>query len=449
MGKTKPENFPKSSSNLKIAIVADNASKKMGGEAILPYHYFRVLHSRNIDVWLIVHERVREELESIFPDFLDHIIFLKDLPIQKWYWNLLGERLPHRLSAILVGYPINLINQFRQKYIVRKLVKKVGINIVHQPAPVSPKLASMIFNTGSGVVIGPMNGGMTYPPGFTNKENSVEKATFKFGRYFSSIVNLIVPGKRLANVLLVANDRTQQALPFTVSSNVIQLVENGVDTSVWKSSKPLFQSEFHIPRFLFIGRLVDWKAVDLLLEAVVRIKHKRAIELRIIGDGIERKRLEEMSKKLGISENVTFLGHKTQEECADELHQATALVLPSLYECGGAVVLEAMYSSRPVIATKWGGPVDYLTDECGILIEPTSKPALITGIANAMSRLSDNPQLCQEMGAAGKQRVIDKFDWERKIDQMLLIYNQVFNENRQPIVQGTRNLDNIRASLSS
>jgi hypothetical protein len=53
------------------------------------------------------------------------------------------------------------------------------------------------------------------------------------------------------------------------------------------------------------------------------------------------------------------------------------------------------------------------------------------------------------MGAAGKQRVIDKFDWERKIDQMLLIYNQVFNENRQPIVQGTRNLDNIRASLSS
>ena len=50
-----------------------------------------------------------------------------------------------------------------------------------------------------------------------------------------------------------------------------------------------------------------------------------------------------------------------------------ALVLPSLYECGGAVVLEAMAMGLPVIATKWGGPTDYLDEKTGILIEPTGR----------------------------------------------------------------------------
>ena len=239
----------------KVIIVANNASIRMGGEAIIPYHYFRVMRSRGIDVWLIVHERVREELETILPNDKDNIIFVKDLPIQKWYWRFLGEHLRHRMSTLLVCYPIDLINQFRQRRIIKKLVKSARINIVHQPTPVSPKFASMIFGVGTDVVIGPMNGGMSYPPGIENKEPFLEQITLKLGYLFSNILNVLIPGKRQASVLIVANERTYQALPYTVSHNVIHLVENGVDTSLWGRNPRQHQAEVQTPRFILSG---DW-----------------------------------------------------------------------------------------------------------------------------------------------------------------------------------------------
>ncbi len=417
----------------KVVIVADSVSLRMGGEAIIPYHIFRVMRKRNIDVFLITHERVREELESVFPNEFNRMVFLKDLPIQRWYWSLLGNRLPRRMSSFLVSYPIDLINQFRQKKLVTRLVRQNGIDIVHQPNPVSPKLASMIYNVGAKVIIGPMNGGMTYPPGLSREESRFEKLLFSLFRYSANLFNLILPGKRKASVLLVANQRTYNSLPTTVTSNVIKLVENGVDTSIWKPPSQKQRNRRLVPRFVFIGRLVDWKAVDLLLESISIVNQTRAVELCIIGDGEERERLGVRADELGVSSSISFLGFQDQKRCAQELNKATALVLPSLYECGGAVVLEAMCSARPVIATKWGGPTDYITDECGILVEPDSRQGFVNGFAQAMLKLANDPELCELMGIAGRQRAQEKFDWEKKIDHMLSIYKLMLTENLKPV----------------
>jgi glycosyltransferase involved in cell wall biosynthesis len=85
-------------------------------------------------------------------------------------------------------------------------------------------------------------------------------------------------------------------------------------------------------------------------------------------------------------------------------------------------VLEAMAMSRPVIATAWGGPMDYVDATCGILVEPASRAAMISGFASAMQQLMDSPELCSNMGAAGRERLQMEFDWNRKIDQVIAIY---------------------------
>ncbi len=77
----------------------------------------------------------------------------------------------------------------------------------------------------------------------------------------------------------------------------------------------------------------------------------------------------------------------------------------------------------PVIATKWGGPIDYLDESCGILIEPTSREGLVKGFIEAMQKLAEQPQLRSQLGEAGKERVRQHFDWERKIDRILEIYD--------------------------
>ena len=94
-------------------------------------------------------------------------------------------------------------------------------------------------------------------------------------------------------------------------------------------------------------------------------------------------------------------------------------------ECGGAVVLEAMAAGLPVIATAWGGPLDYLDDSCGILVRPDSREALVSGFADAIVRLARSAPLRDQMGQAGYGRIHQHFDWQRKIDRMLELYRSV------------------------
>jgi glycosyltransferase involved in cell wall biosynthesis len=89
------------------------------------------------------------------------------------------------------------------------------------------------------------------------------------------------------------------------------------------------------------------------------------------------------------------------------------------------VVLEAMAVGLPVIATAWGGPLDYLDESCGILVEPSSREALIQGFSNAIERLAESAPLREQMGQAAYARARRYFDWERKIDQIIELYASV------------------------
>ena len=131
----------------------------------------------------------------------------------------------------------------------------------------------------------------------------------------------------------------------------------------------------------------------MLLNATARALRHHDLELHIIGDGAMRPQLESLTAELELGDRVVFHGFISQDQCASLLAGFDVLVLPSLYECGGAVVLEAMAMGLPVIATKWGGPADYLDEKTGILIEPTGRESFINEIAEAMIKLAQSPEL--------------------------------------------------------
>ena len=435
------ENFLKKSA--RVAIVAEAASLQFGGEAALPFHYYRVLRSRNIPVWLVVREHVRPQLQKLFPDDSNvSIIYTSDSVWHRRLYPLLSWKL-----TSLLNYPISFllhsITQIEQKNLIRRLIKAHGINIVHQPAPVSPKTPSYFFDMGVPVVIGPMNGGMDYPSAFRKMESQSKTLIKSFGRKVSHWINLLIPGKRKAAVLLVANTRTRKALPKTCGGEVVQLVENGVDTSIWNfSTHDLDKNCDSLTRYVFVGRLVNWKAVDLLLLAFKSAAERAHISLTIIGDGKEREALEQLAQDLGVFGDeanqpgkVHFAGWLEQGECAKQLQQHDAMILPSLQECGGAVVLEAMCMSLPVIATNWGGPSDYLDPSCGILVDPSSRKGFLDGLAEAMIKLSLNPELRKTMGKAGQEKVVQKFTWDAKVDTMLEIYHKAISEHMKTSIQ--------------
>ena len=308
----------------------------------------------------------------------------------------------------------------------------------------------MIFDMGVPVVMGPMNGGMEYPPAFRKMEGKFTRLVVGLGRQFSNVLNWVLPGKRRAAILLVANRRTQNALPAGIIGRVIELVENGVDLEVWRAADkriPLIQADpvANVPpviTFVYVGRLVDWKAVDCLIAAFAQIAEKFPTKLEIIGDGKMRGELERHAAELGLlpgtadtstsPSRVEFVGWLSQVDCAQRLQQADVMVLPSIYECGGAVVLEAMAMGIPVVATNWGGPADYLDSSCGILVDPSTRDAFIQGLAVAMERLASAPDLRHQMGQAGAARVRQIFDWDAKVDRILEIYDQALETPLSP-----------------
>lgn len=145
--------------------LAENASLKFGGEAALPLHYFRSLRQRNIEAYLIVHERTREELEVLFSKDTECIYFISDTFLHLLLWRF-SKLLPRRLAYFTFGTLLRLTTQIIQRRIIKRIVKDKKIDVIHQPTPVSPKEPSMIFGMGLPVIFGPMNGGMKYPAAF-------------------------------------------------------------------------------------------------------------------------------------------------------------------------------------------------------------------------------------------------------------------------------------------
>ena len=76
----------------------------------------------------------------------------------------------------------------------------------------------------------------------------------------------------------------------------------------------------------------------------------------------------------------------------------------------------------PVIATAWGGPLDYLDSTCGILVEPSSETEFVERLAQALVRLATHPEDRRAMGKAGRLKIVQSFDWEIKVDRMMNHY---------------------------
>ncbi|MEM6890493.1 MAG: glycosyltransferase family 4 protein [Pseudomonadota bacterium] len=408
-----------------VVIVAPNASSLFGGEAVLPVHYFRVLRSRGRKVTLIAHERNEPDLSSIFGVDCPDILYIGDTKWHRAIWRT-GKLFPAQIKNKIFGAFLGLLNERFQARMIRQLVAEDRADVIHQPTPVSPKTPSSVYGFGIPVVIGPMNGGMAYPPGYEDFNGSLERYLIPGARAVSSFVNQLIPGKSQAAALLVSNKRTRAALPIR-HPNVIELVENGVDLGKFKPMARGKPSPAGSIRLVFMGRLVGWKAVDVSLQALSEAR-KRGVDatLDILGDGEEMERLKQLRDRLNLEEAVTFHGFQPQTVCAKRLSESDALILNSLFECGGAVVLEAMSIGLPVIASDWGGPADYVDQSTGILVSPCPRESFAARLADAICRLAADPQLRIDMGQAGAGQIKSTYDWDQKVSEIERIYDVVF-----------------------
>jgi len=326
---------------------------------------------------------------------------------------------PERVRIVTFGFLMHLITQFYQWRVAKKVIKEKKIDIVHEPAPVSATQPSAMFALGVPVIIGPMNGGMSFPKAFDYMSGRIEKLVYKSIRIFSTLYNLLIPGKFFADMLLVANQRTARSLPKFKTGKVVELVENGTFTV---KDAPKTSNKTDELNVLYVGRLVDWKTVDIVMDAVSKTRTKA--QLKIVGDGVDRDKLEAYAHSKNLT-NIEFVGMVPHAEVNKYYDEADMFVLPSIRECGGAVVLEAMSRGLPVIATNWGGPADYISEGTGFLVDPISRNHMVEEFSRIIDELSLDPGLRKQIGAAAIERIKAHFMWDDKVNTVIGYYKEL------------------------
>ncbi len=414
---------------MRVLIVSENASMRMSGETQLALFYFAKMRARGIEPYVLTHARCRDELrETHTPEDFERFYFIEDTSAQAFAWRSL-EGIPERMRALLLGQAIHLSTQLRSRDLARELVPKLGIDVVFEPSPIATKGVSAIYDVGAPVVVGPLCGGLEFPPAFKYMDSRAERVGIAVGRRVSPLVHRALPGKLKADVVLVGSQRSARALPEGVKGRVLELPESGMDLDMWRFQERPEPGPGEPVRFVFVARFVDWKGIEFLVDAFARVSGKVNAVLELVGDGELFEAMQRRVRDHGIGDTVNFHGRQPPPRTKEIVQASHAYVAPALRECGGCAMLEAMALGMPVVAANWMGPGEFLDGGVGMLVEPTSREALVAGLADAMTKLALDPELRRRLSHASAQRARERYyDWDSKTDRLLEIFRETIGQ---------------------
>ena len=234
--------------------------------------------------------------------------------------------------------------------------------------------------------------------------------------------------RRASRIVVSSPNLAEHAAELRDFRDKCVVVPFGIDTARLQRTPAVARiadgiaERFPGPRILFVGRLVPYKGVDVLLRAM---RDVNATAL-IVGDGPLRQALQEQASAAGISSRVNFLGQLGDEDVIAHLHACDLFVLPSVTraETFGVVQLEAMACGKPVVSTNLPTGVPWVNrhEHSGLVVPPGDDRAL----ASALNRLLNDAVLRQRMGDSARQRVADEFTAGRMTALTSSLYRDVF-----------------------
>jgi glycogen synthase len=208
-----------------------------------------------------------------------------------------------------------------------------------------------------------------------------------------------------------------------LAPNVIHVVPPGVDIGLFQGAHHDPFPDLRGPLIVFAGRLVAEKGVDTLIRAAALLETAGA-SLLLVGDGPERRQLEETAARLGIENRVRFTGFVPHDSIPSILRRADVFVLPSLSEELGSVLLEAMHSGAAIVASRTGGiPALIQHDRNGLLVSPGDASEL----AAAIDRLLNDHQFACRVRRRARLDAGSR-DWSTVAERVRAIYVAVLQQ---------------------
>jgi glycosyltransferase involved in cell wall biosynthesis len=210
------------------------------------------------------------------------------------------------------------------------------------------------------------------------------------------------------------------SVKYSVEPNKCVIIPSGVDLKKFNTVNKHKGSD-EIRDLLFVGRLSKQKNLDMLLSAFKLLQKECELTLHIVGDGERRKMIQQRIAKENLR-NVILHGRVSDEELRNLYQKSDIFVLPSLYESFPLVLLEAMASGLPIVASDIPG-IRSVVGGCGILVKPTPE-----NFASAIAKLIKNESLREELIRKGKEKV-KSYDWDVIAKRTLKVYYSVLSNS--------------------
>ncbi len=222
----------------------------------------------------------------------------------------------------------------------------------------------------------------------------------------------------VSHTIIAVSESVKESLEkHGINQKRVVVLLNAIDTkrlapkegerAVARAALGLSEQEFV---YLFIGRLIPQKGVDTLLRAFA---HLESGTLLVVGDGVDRRSLEDLALELHINHRVTFLG--ARRDLRSLFAAADCFVMPSRWEGFSIVLLQALAGQMPVVATDYGSVRSVLRDgESGLIIPVDDVEAL----GRALRRVAAEPELRERL-RAGASVDVQRFSIEAHVDTLL------------------------------
>ncbi len=204
----------------------------------------------------------------------------------------------------------------------------------------------------------------------------------------------------------------------------IKSIDNGINIKDVFSGESKLKAKYYGKKILLsVAYLIARKGIDFSIRALFDVvKEIPDVILLVIGDGVERGKLESLAAELNLREQVEFLGGKTHQEVMEYMSICDVFVLPSRNEAFGMVYLEAMINRKPVIACEGEGIEDVIVNnENGVLVKPED----VTGLAAAMSRLLKDREFSGRIAGNAENTVRAGFTWEINAGKLIEVFKEV------------------------
>jgi glycosyltransferase involved in cell wall biosynthesis len=277
-------------------------------------------------------------------------------------------------------------------------------------------------------VIGPLNGGLPYVQGFSQAEN--QKQWISGFRNLYRFMPFARSTYRNAAAIIAASSQT--CVEFSAFRDKLFFIpENGISRSLCsdesRSPEPGDKLEL-----IFVGGLIPCKACDLALRAAAPLLRSDLARFTIVGEGPERKRLEQLASSLGIDNAVSFCGWVSHEEVLRRLRSADVMVFPSVRDFGAGVVFEALATGAVPVVADFGGPGDIVHPGIGFKVPLKNESDFVRQMEKILTELASNRDLLERLRRQGMEYAREFLTWEAKAKETTGVLQWVVRQGPKP-----------------